>query len=50
MHLLDFIHHSTAGFAIPPWQKLKWIDDFAAEKAKQLLTEAGKIPQQVICK
>lgn len=50
MHLLDFILHFTAGLSIPPWQKLRWIDEFTAEKKKHLLTEAGKIPQQVICK
>lgn len=50
MHSLDFIPHFTAGFSIPPGQTLGWIDEFAAEKAKQLLTEAERIPQQVICK
>lgn len=50
MRSLDFIPHFTAGFAIPPGQKLRWMDEFATEESKQLLTEAGKIPQQAICK
>lgn len=48
MHSLDFILHLTAGLSLPPRQKLRRIDEFATETAKQLSTEAGKIPQQVI--
>lgn len=47
MHSLGFIPHFTPGFAIPTETEA---DEFAAKKAKQLLTEAGKIPHQVICK
>ena len=51
MHLFDFIPHFTAGFAIPPWQNLRCgLRNLPQKKKKQLLTEAGKIPQQVICK
>lgn len=42
MPSFDLIPYFSARFAVAPCQKLKWIDEFAADKAKQVLTEAGK--------